>query len=341
MSTTKQDPIRRTELRAFVNGIYELQHERISAGNRIVATVKSRLGIKPSQKEEEAEAETTKYLEQIRDCYSRIADGVTRVKPKQFVAEGLIGTYAEYVMTSTYLTLIKEEEYMIAQLKHFLADFPIYTEFLVDVKGCGDLMSTIIITELDIYVARYPSSFWKYAGLDVVVNAETGAGEGRSRKAHHLVDMEYKDREGKEATRKSITYNPWLKTKLIGVLGGGMLKAGIRNAKEIAVDDKGNVIIDSKTKKPKKVVTLDASGDKIQTVTSKYARVYLDYKNRLINHPRHMEKTDAHRHNMAVRYMVKIFLADLYVAWKGLEGLEIKPPYAEAKLGIVHRKEVA
>ena len=42
-------------------------------------------------------------------------------------------------------------------------------------------------------------------------------------------------------------------------------------------------------------------------------------------------------HNMAVRYAVKRFLADLYVAWRTLEGLPVATEYSVGKLGIVHR----
>ena len=89
-----------------------------------------------------------------------------------------------------------------------------------------------------------------------------------------------------------------------------------------------------------------------------YGRVYDDYKFRLENHPKYGVVNDAdrrvkpkgkgeeaeggyapalHRHNMAVRYMIKIFLLDLYKAWRAMEGLVVEPPYHEAKLGIYHK----
>jgi hypothetical protein len=37
--------------------------------------------------------------------------------------------------------------------------------------------------------------------------------------------------------------------------------------------------------------------------------------------------------------MIKRFLADLYVAWRTLEGLPVAPPYSEAKQGHVHHDE--
>jgi hypothetical protein len=44
---------------------------------------------------------------------------------------------------------------------------------------------------------------------------------------------------------------------------------------------------------------------------------------------------------MALRYMIKIFLIDLYNNWRRLEGLPVAPPYSEAKLGMVPHGEDA
>jgi hypothetical protein len=57
-------------------------------------------------------------------------------------------------------------------------------------------------------------------GLDVV------DGEGRSRKEEHLETVEYVNSDGETDTRKSLGYNPFIKTKLMGVLGPSFLKAG-------------------------------------------------------------------------------------------------------------------
>jgi hypothetical protein len=189
----------------------------------------------------------------------------------------------------------------ITQFRHLgsiLGEFPIYAEFLDGVKGCGPAMSAVIISELDIAKATYASSLWKFAGLDVVAAAEDGIGQGRSRRKEHLRKITYVDKNGKPAERDGITFNPFLKTKLTGVLGPCLIKAG----------------------------------------SEPYAQFYRDYKHRLENHPHWTEKTKGHRHNAAVRYMIKQFLADLYAAWRRLEGLPVHPPYSEAKLGLNHRK---
>jgi hypothetical protein len=165
---------------------------------------------------------------------------------------------------------------------------------LKDVRGCGPLMAAVIISEIDPHKAKYVSSFWKYAGLDVAED-----GNGRSRKKEHLVEVEYVNKDGELSKRQSITFNPFLKTKLVGVLGTSFIRSG-----------------------------------------GKYAEIYYDYKNRLENHPVHKDKTKLHKHNMAIRYMIKMFLKDLYIAWRKLEGLPVLPDYAEGKLGIIHSSNV-
>jgi hypothetical protein len=59
-----------------------------------------------------------------------------------------------------------------------------------------------------------------YSGLDVAPD-----GRGRSRRKEHLVETEYVDSEGEIKTKKGITFNPFLKTKLIGVLGSSFLRS--------------------------------------------------------------------------------------------------------------------
>lgn len=196
-------------------------------------------------------------------------------------------------MVRAYTAIVEVEEEHFRLLRFFLKQHPIWNEYLVSVKGVGHAMAAVIISEIDIEKATYGSTIWRYAGLDVGPD-----GRGRSRRKDHLVEYAYKDKDGETQTRKGITFNPFLKTKLIGVLGSSFLRA----------------------KGP-------------------YSDVYYDYKHRLENSPAHAEKTKGHRHNMAVRYMVKRFLQDLYNAWRPLEGLPAHPEYAEAKLGIVHHKK--
>lgn len=281
-------------IRVIVRGIYDEQKLRIQTGNRVVANYKARLGQEPSKKEEDGIDENDlKILDQIRAEYKRITDGiVTFPRQKTFKGTELISSYTELVLVAQYIELLKNEEAHFARLGNILNDIPIYTEFLHGVRGVGPAMAGVIISEIDITKAEYPSSLWKYAGLDVAPN-----GAGRSKKKEHLVQAQYQTKDGEMAERASITFNPFLKTKLVGVLGSSFLRLG-----------------------------------------GPYRAIYDGYKNRLENHPAHAEKTKLHRHNMAIRYMVKRFLVDLYQAWRTIEGLPVAQEYSEGKLGMVHRK---
>ena len=61
-------------------------------------------------------------------------------------------------------------------------------------------------------------------------------------------------------------------------------------------------------------------------------RKYYDERKKL-EEERNKDFTKMHIHNRAMRYMVKRFLADFWVAWRELEGLEVTKPYVIDKLG--------
>ena len=69
----------------------------------------------------------------------------------------------------------------------------------------------------------------------------------------------------------------------------------------------------------------------------KYLEIYDNYNTRITHMPAHAEKTKGHLNNMAIRYTVKRFLVDLYIAWRTLEGLPVADEYSKGKLGINHK----
>ena len=283
-------------LRTIVRGAYDIQKNRIQTGNRLVSNFKAKLGQAPSQKEDTIDADGQQILANLRRSHKLLTEGVATF-PRQatFKGDEVISSYTELCLVANYLELEEQEKTHFRRLGNILKDYPIYNNFLAGVVGIGPAMAGVIISEIDITKAEYPSSVHKYAGLDVA-----GDGQGRSRKKEHLEESQYTDKNGELQTKKGITFNPFLKTKLVGVLGSSFVKQ---------------------------------SPDKC-----KYRKVYDDYKHRIENMEAHKEKSKGHRHNMAVRYMIKIFLIDLYNEWRSLEGLPVAPTYTEAKLGKVHGK---
>ena len=282
-------------LRTIVRGAYDVQKLRIQTGNRVVANYKARLGQEPSHKEDEISPEGREILNAMRVKFRTLMEGVAVFpRPSGFEGDELIADYTELCLVAQWDELYRSENEHFRRIKSLLQTVPIYSEFLEAVKGIGPAMAGVIVSEFDVSKAKYPSSFWRYAGLDVGPD-----GQGRSRRKEHLVEVEYTDREGNPATRQSITFNPFLKTKLIGVLGPAFLKS--RNAT--------------------------------------YSEIYNQYKARLEHHAVHQEKRKGHRHDMAIRYMVKQFLVELHMKWRELEGLPVSMPYDQAKLGYTHGRQ--
>lgn len=213
-------------LRALVRSFYDVQKLRIEAGNRIVANMRVRLGQDPGTLTEEMPEESKQLLKDLRNEYKLITDGLTseqaRRKAKNLETRpGIITNAFEFELVGYYDVMCSEEDKLAAGIKKLIEAFPIWNSFLVDVRGCGPAMSAVLISELDAAKARHVSSYWKYAGLDVAED-----GQGRSRRTEHLVDIEYVKSNGELAVRKGITFNPFLKTKLIGVLGTSFLLVG-------------------------------------------------------------------------------------------------------------------
>jgi len=63
---------------------------------------------------------------------------------------------------------------------------------------------------------------------------------------------------------------------------------------------------------------------------SPYADFYYQYKERKLN----LGWKEGHAHFAALRYMVKQFLKDLWVTWREMLGLPVRPPYHVEKLGL-------
>jgi len=286
--------------RCLVHSLYDSQQLRIQNGNRICAAFRVKLGLQSSQAEEE-DVEAATLLKELREEAKRITDTVKRVTKNTKCNSPLITSLSELSLITAYEKMLESEAQHEKAIMDELSRSPIWTEFLVDVRGVGPLMAGVILSEIDIHKCNSISALWKYCGIDVVVYEKDGemVEEGRCRKAGHLVPKTYTNAKGEIKETVGITFNPFLKTKLVGVLGGVFIKLG-----------------------------------------GPYREIYDDYKFRLQNHPKHMEKTKGHIHAMATRFMIKQFTANLWTQWRILEGLPVKGTYAEDVLGIKHHTKV-
>lgn len=275
------------QLKALVNGAYDLQKLRIQTGLRIVANYKVRLGQAPGERETELSDDSKRLLAEMRIEYKRITDALIETGKRRnikFPAQSLITDEVDYALMRQYVSLESEESTQFKTIEKRVKNH-ILMPFCETVKGFGPAMLAVVIACVDIHKCSTPSKLWAYCGLDVASD-----GRGRSRRKEHLVEREYINKNGEKSVRASITFNPFLKTKMVGVLGPCLLKAG-----------------------------------------GEYATIYRDYKHRLETNPAHAEKTNGHRHNMAMRYMVKMFLLNLWLFWRAAEGLPVRDLYSAEK----------
>lgn len=338
-----------TTIRPLVRGAYDIQKLRIQAGNRIVGNFKVKLGQLPGHTEEGLDDEAKAILKELRELSPQLADSVVEVTPEEEVDEAgeedtkkkaklgklvmdllvqryrvytenrktfptqatfkgdcVISSFTELSLVAQYFELRKSEEMHFKRMEGALREIPFYNDWLAEIKGIGPAMAGVLLSEISIedehvipldgsapyFKKKYASSLWQYAGLGVEAD-----GKGTSKRKEHMHDIQYKDAEGALQLKKGIRHNPFLKTKLCGVLAPSFLRAG----------------------------------------ENKYSTIYRNYKNRLENHPNWKDKTKGHRHQASMRYAVKMFLIDLYMAWRTHAKLVVHNPYAEAKLGMIHK----
>ena len=308
------------DLRAMVKGAYDLQMLRMQAGLRLCANFRAKLGLQQGKKddpEDEEDEEALKIIDQLKASFRRLTDGIARnrtLPPRdKFVGDEIISRYSEAILVEQYIDIEKQEKKQFRQLEIQLEEIAIYRDYLKHVIGVGPAMAGVLIAMLDPEKARHVSSFWKYCGLDVATD-----GAGRSRRQEHLIEREYINKDGKPATRMSVTYNPWLKTKLVGVLASSFLRSG--SSWRSCFDDY------------KHRINSDPARTKVTLVEWKRMHKEGSHDMRNLWAPGRIK-------NAANRYMIKMFLADFWVNWRTLEGLPVTEPYHVAKLGHPpHRK---
>lgn len=222
-------------------------------------------------------------------------------------------------MMSTGDGLSTLEKQGLKEISRILKGIPIYKNWLKHQKGVGPTMSGVLIAEIDISKAPTISALWRFCGL--AVDVETGKAERRTK-------------------GKKTAYSPWLKSKVLRVMGECMIKANspyrkfydnYKHRKEntmlaqcMGCDGGGRATVDDDEAAP-------------NPITRKKATKKVKCSNcNGTGGPAPWGGGKAHRHNAAMRYMVKMFLQDLWVQWRELEGLTVTDPYAVAVLGREH-----
>lgn len=348
-------PNKMAALRAMVKGLYDQQEVRVRTGNRLCAYFKTKGGFSPGETEPEPEddeeegddedtpearafaakkkreAETAKMLKTIAADYKLIAQGIAKkikddetsndagkkVRPGNFEPQGVIDDYAAFSLCDQYFTLLAAETRALVRIGCELESHPIYTEFLQKIKGVGPTMGGVLLSYLvcDPDVAQYPSSWWSFCGLDVAPD-----GRGRGRYKEHMVPREYTSKDGTKEERLSLTFCPFLKTKVVGVLGALFVRMRTPGYREIYDAKKLELAVHPKWGEHNDYLLGD-DGKPKRGSTGKPIRK-LDENNRIVT-------SKGRRNRQAIRFMMKRFLLDFFVAWRKIEGLPVPQTYDE------------
>jgi hypothetical protein len=220
---------------------------------------------------------------------------------------------SDVLLLDRVATAAKQQEAAIQKdLLAVLKRFPIWNEWLSTVKGVGPIAGATIIAEIDINIATTVSKIWQYAGLNPGMVRAKKRVEGKNGK-FQLVPTDKLVRGDKLTPGYVSPFNQNLRVALCGVLADGFIKQQNAYAIEHYYPTKARL------EQSDQIVTEISKGGKAKKVAWSDA-------------------TKAHRDRAARRKMVKAFLQDLYVAWRELEGLPVREPYAEEYLGRKHHR---
>jgi hypothetical protein len=204
-----------------------------------------------------------------------------------------------------------QEKAVEKKLLAVLRRMPIYTEYLEGVKGVGTVAAAHICGSFDIYEGRTVSKLWQYCGL----NPGMVRGKKRVERKDGGFDIVITDTmiRGDKMTAGFVApFNKELRTALLGVMADGFIKCQNSYAMDYYYPMKTRLEQSANT-----VQEISKAGAKPQDVAWSEAK-------------------KAHRHRAAMRYMIKMFLKDLYSVWRPMHGLDVRAPYAEEYLGKRH-----
>lgn len=316
------------QIRAHVKTAYDFQDFRMRVGGRLVQNFRSKLGLDESDDDDE----DVDVLRTLKTRYERITDGIAADKisrRRSFDYDGVITDYGELLLISHYMRLTKQEKRLFYDLKAEIEEIDVWQEFFADVKGIGPAMAGVMLSEFDPHAGKYVSSFWAYAGLDTVATwiKEIDHGEVVNTWEEPPKSATYNaSRDRARVEHDDGTQSVWGKED----------RARSRRSQHLVEKEYTDAEGNEKTRKGLSFnpflhdKLLGVCSECLVRANGHYKSIYDDYKKRITADGK--GSSDGHRDRMAKRYMIQRLVADLYEAWRPLEGLPVHDPWAEDKL---------
>lgn len=167
-------------------------------------------------------------------------------------------------------------------------DYPIYNDFLKHISGLGGVSSAILISTFRPERVYYVTNLWAFAGI------VTG--------------------KDKLVKGEKASFNTFLKSKLLGVIGANFLKLKSEYALYYY-------------QKRIHLINRDVQLIKARKMCEKFGEHEDGKLDRL---------TAAHHSRMAIRDMMQMFVRDYYVGYRTIMNIPVIPGYTEAVLNLSH-----
>ena len=327
------------QMKVAVRSLYDAQKLRIEMSNRLCAQIRGAfIGYEPRETGPDRKAWLKRRSEfntgfgEWADTTPELPHEKTELLLEYLKAHEAGATWGGVITIEWYARLLQRWNSLLTVEKEILSDVKLMVkdwdiaDWLNDAKGCGPAMSGVILSEIQ-DPAKFDtvSKLWAYCGL-------------------HVID-------GRAARRKrgeKANWNGFLKTKLVGVLGPSFLKCNSPYRTDYYDPYKNRLLNRSCSMTPEdhnkrfSREGLDDHGTPAGQMSSDNQDNAASHESGDAQSSTAPQKllangcTLGHMHNKATRYMVKMFLRDLYVEWRALRGLETRPPYAEEYLEKVH-----
>lgn len=244
-----------------------------------------------------------------------------RIEPKAEGSAIQLSEYDKFALRSRASELLDAEARALGDVQDHLKAIAFYRDILSDksrYRGVGPTLAGVLLAEVDWANSGTPSQVWAFAGLKPL-------DAYRCKKCHGV--LEAVEGDGTVAYRH--TMKPVGKDACDAKLTSDAVYASGKAQRPV----RGEKLPYNAWLRMKLVGVL---GPVLLKVGSPWRKFYDDYKHR--KESAGWGRSDAHRHQAAIRYMVKMLVAQVWEDFRKFHGLPVRDSYAAEYLGRSHHE---
>lgn len=278
----------------------------------------------------------------VRQMFSQFQEGELRINA-MIGAKEREGVVPTRKMVELYNSMVDMEIKAEKVILEVLEELPIWNKYLINVKGCAARIASMILVQMK-DIARFPtiSALWSYCGYTssyVVAQCAGHINPVTGKKTvhkmlmssdHHHTTCPVMFKHGDDAVDgEEVTFSDEEKR-----VCGAPLTIIERVTNKAPKRRKGyHFLFNTKLK----TAAWKLSNQFVKQGSDFYKEIYKNRKaldtTKYITGNKKTDYSKGHVNNMALRKLSKIFLANLWLNWRVMEGLPIRAPYSIEYLG--------